>query len=45
MPLKRLAGHARTHVHILVVTGTMQLYNLCLAVVLTTVVNSTSTNI
>ena len=33
--------HARTHT---LVTGTMQLYTLCLAVVLITVVNSSSTN-
>ena len=45
MTLNRLAGtHARTHARTLVVIGTMQLYTLCLAVVLTTVVNSTSTN-
>ena len=44
MTLNRLAGHARTHAHTLVVFGTMQLYTLCLVVVLTSVVNSTSTN-
>ena len=44
MTLNRLAGHARTHARTLVVIGTMQLYTLCLAVVLTAVANSTSTN-